>query len=476
MKTNTKATIQDKDIKLAGGFGMFAAKNPPEAALRRAVMANLLWEKNAYQDGAQIADIIKTLIPQVPAQTVYQIAYEARHTQKLRHVPLWIACQMARHQTHRHLLGRLLPQIILRPDELAEFLALYWQDGKIPIAKQVKKGLAAAFLKFDAYQFAKYDRKNRIKLKDVMFLVHPKPQNHTQAQLFKMLANDTLPAPDTWEVALSAGCDKYQTWCRLIGENRLGALAFLKNLRNMKKAGVPYDLIKQGLLSLNTNMLLPINYISAVKYAPDFSDVLQKMMQQSLANLPKLSGHSVFVVDVSGSMNAKISSKSDMTRLDCAIAMAILASGLCEKITLYATAGNDYKSIHQTCKLSHQTDFGLRDTILKAANRLGHGGIFTRQCLDFIQSDLQKNPNYQQPKRLLVFSDSQDCDRVQKLPKPFAQNNYIIDVSAHTHGINYQGIWTAEISGWSEHFLRFIAALEGVMLPMDMSINEANLT
>ena len=48
MKMNAKATIKDKAVKLAGGFGLFAAKNSPAAALRRAVMANLLWEDNAY--------------------------------------------------------------------------------------------------------------------------------------------------------------------------------------------------------------------------------------------------------------------------------------------------------------------------------------------------------------------------------------------------------------------------------------------
>nr|DAI59035.1 MAG TPA: protein of unknown function (DUF3416) [Crassvirales sp.] len=28
--------------------------------------------------------------------------------------------------------------------------------------------------------------------------------------------------------------------------------------------------------------------------------------------------------------------------------------------------------------------------------------------------------------------------------------------------MNYRGRWTAEISGWSEHFLTYIAALEGL--------------
>ena len=38
--------------------------------------------------------------------------------------------------------------------------------------------------------------------------------------------------------------------------------------------------------------------------------------------------------------------------------------------------------------------------------------------------------------------------------------NYIVDVSCHKHGVAYDGIWDAEIAGWSEHFLRFISAYE----------------
>jgi hypothetical protein len=36
-----------------------------------------------------------------------------------------------------------------------------------------------------------------------------------------------------------------------------------------------------------------------------------------------------------------------------------------------------------------------------------------------------------------------------------------VDASSHSHGVNYQAIWTAEAAGWCEHFLRFIAELEG---------------
>jgi hypothetical protein len=33
-------------------------------------------------------------------------------------------------------------------DELSEFVAIYWKDGRVPLSGQVKKGLAAAFPKF----------------------------------------------------------------------------------------------------------------------------------------------------------------------------------------------------------------------------------------------------------------------------------------------------------------------------------------
>ena len=58
-------------------------------------------------------------------------------------------------------------------------------------------------------------------------------------------------------------------------------------------------------------------------------------------------------------------------------------------------------------------------------------------------------------------SDSQDCDAPHlQVPKPFGKRNYIVDVSAHTRGVGYDRVWTAEISGWSEHFLTYIAACE----------------
>ena len=94
---------------------------------------------------------------------------------KLRHAPLFLVREMARHATHRGLVAETLSRVIQRADELAEFVAIYWAGGKQPLSAQVKKGLASAFCKFDEYALAKYDRAGVVRLRDVLFLSHAKP-------------------------------------------------------------------------------------------------------------------------------------------------------------------------------------------------------------------------------------------------------------------------------------------------------------
>jgi 60 kDa SS-A/Ro ribonucleoprotein len=45
---------------------------------------------------------------------------------------------------HKALVADTLFTVIQRPDEITEFLAIYWKDGKQPLSAQVKKGLARA--------------------------------------------------------------------------------------------------------------------------------------------------------------------------------------------------------------------------------------------------------------------------------------------------------------------------------------------
>ncbi len=164
----------------------------------------MLWEGEFYEDGVQIAGRIHELVPQVAPEQVAALAVEARERMKLRHAPLLLVREMARHATHRALVADTLTRVIQRADELSEFVAIYWAGGRQPLSAQVKKGLAAAFGKFDEYALAKYDRAGAVRLRDVLFLSHARPVDEAQAALWKRLAENELATPDTWEVALSA--------------------------------------------------------------------------------------------------------------------------------------------------------------------------------------------------------------------------------------------------------------------------------
>lgn len=455
-----KPTSKFTDERLAGGNGALAAKQSNIALLKRLTLANLLWEDVAYCDGETIAEEIERLIPLCSAEDVYTVALAARTLQKLRHTPLFLASEMCKYPEHRLFVRDLLPKIITRADMLTDFLSIYWKEGKKPLANQAKKGLAAAFHNFNAYKFAKYDRDAAIKLRDVMFLVHPKPQDGEETELFKMVASRTLPVPETWETLLSAGKDKKKTWTKLINEKKIGGLAFLRNLRNMRNANVNKKVIKYGFETLKASMLLPMNFLQAAKMNPEFERDIEDAMITSWSNLPKIPGRTLFILDASGSMKyANISSKSTLTRLDAAKAMAMLAANQCEDFELVVTAGSDYARRHKSEVIKYPSKgFNLLKQIDEANSRVGSGGIFTRQCLKWSREQFTGEFD-----RIIIFSDSQDCDYSEtRVPKPFGKHNYICDVSTELHGVNYRGAWDAEISGFSENFLTFIAAYEGI--------------
>ena len=159
----------------------------PEMQLRCLVLSCLPGEGQFYADGEAIAGRIAELVPNVEPERVAALAIEARERMKLRHVPLLLVREMARHKTHRRLVAETLARVIQSADELAEFVAIYWKDGRVPLSGQVKKGLAEAFPKFDEYQLAKSERGGPVKLRDVLFLCHAKPRDDAQAGVWKKL-------------------------------------------------------------------------------------------------------------------------------------------------------------------------------------------------------------------------------------------------------------------------------------------------
>jgi len=435
MRTNTKRA------SLVTHEGARAAPISVLAQLRRSVLCCLLWESEFYEDGAEIGKRIAELTARCMPEDVAALAVEAREQMQLRHVPLLLLRELARHpliKDRPQLLSRTMGRVLQRADEPAEFLALYWKDKKQPLSKQVKRGLAWSMRRFGEYDLAKYDRDAEVTLRDVLFLSHARPKDEVQAALWRKLAADALPTPDTWEVQLSAGADKKETFERLIREKKLGYFALIRNLRNMEQAGVDGKLVREAVLARKggAEKLLPFRYIAAARYAKQFEPELDTAMQAALAELPKLAGTTVVLVDNSGSMSARLSRKSDMTRADAAAGVAIVARGVCESVRVFAFSDN-------CVEVPPRAGLALRDAI-HTATRMGSTqlGAAVKRV-----SELPHD-------RLVVITDEQSADRV---PEPKGLG-YMINVASNRNGVGY-GKWL-HVDGWSDAIVRFISEHE----------------
>jgi hypothetical protein len=418
----------------------------PEMELKRTLMNCLLWEDQFYEDGVSIADRIKTLVPMVDPQRVAALAIVAREDMKLRHAPLLVVREMARHEKHRVLVADTLARVIQRPDEMTELLAIYWADAlgpmqqrkRQPVSAQIKKGLARALTKFDAYQLAKYDRDGAVRIKDVLFLVHAKPKDAAQEKVWKELVDGTLVSPDTWEVSLSSGKDKRETFERLMAEKKLGGLALLRNLRLMQKAEVPRKTIADAIEAMRTDRILPYRFITAARYAPDFEPELEAVMLKSIKGYARLKGRTRLLIDVSGSMFYPMSAQSEMTRAEAACGLAILAREICDEVEIFTFSS-------QTVKVPPRRGFALRDAIIASQP---HGNTMLGAAV----SEIDRKGT-----RLIVFTDEQSHD-VVPVPKG---NGVMINVASYSHGVG-NGPWK-RVDGFSEAVIAWIAASEETM-------------
>jgi len=421
--------------------GAVAQKVSPKLELRRTVLTCLLWEDTFYEKGSGIAARVAELVRENKPEDVAALAREARDKMQLRHVPLFLVRELARRKGTGPLVAETLEHVIQRADELGEFVALYWKQKKEPLSAGVKRGLARAFTKFDPYQLAKYNRESVVKLRDVLFLCHAKPKNEEQVAAWKKLVEGSLESPDTWEVAFSAQKGKKETFERLLQEGKLGGLAVLRNLRLMIAAGVSQKLIRQR-LDKGVARALPFRFVTAARYAPKLEDALESAMLEGVAGLPELAGSTGLLVDVSGSMNAALSKKSETTRMDAAAGLAILLREKAEEFSL--------ATFSDSCvELPHRRGFALRDAIVKSQ---AHASTYLKRALTHLSNQL----DWKKLGRLIVITDEQPHDGI--LPAWTAQA-YVVNVAPYKHGLSYDNGWT-QIDGWSERIVDYIAAVE----------------
>lgn len=454
-----RTNVKTQTAPISTHEGATAVRITPEKQLRRLVMANMLWEDTFYVDGKEIGEQIADAVAKVKPEVAQKTAIEARTQMKLRHVPLWIVRNMARGSKEQRLLvADTLREVIQRPDELTEFVAMYRKDKREPLSAQVKKGLREAFGKFTPYQFSKYDRDGAYKLRDVMFLVHP-PSSGELTEVFKKLADKAAVikgGAQTWEVGLSeagkAGAEldaaeravlvaknKKESFEGLLKENQMGALALLRNLRNMQQLGIEQGLIEGALESMKVERVLPFRFITAARHNPQIESAIEKAMLKALGLAEKLPGKTVLLIDVSGSMNGPISGKSEVLREDAASGLAILLREIADDVSVY--------TFSDSCvQVPARRGFALRDAI---RNSQPHSSTMTAAAV----GKINQKEKYD---RLIVVSDEQAHDG-SGVPLD-GKLGYFINVAPYKNGIGY-GRWQ-HIDGWSEAVIEYVREYE----------------
>ena len=353
----------------------------PELELYSAVVTASLSD-TFYEKQDERTNRIAQLIGKVSPEFVAQLAVYTRTEMHLRSIPMLLLVELAKVHNGDDLVARAVEKTVLRADEIMELLMCYqWRNpsnderkklGKL--SRQIQNGLQRAFNRFDEYQFAKYDRDNlEVKLRDALFLVHPKAKDEQQQALFDKIVNRQLKVPYTWETELSAlGQQKFESeekkqeavrekWEELINSGKLGYMALMRNLRNILQADVSLlEMQKVANRLSNAEQVakskqLPFRYLSAYREIEKVNSTNTALLMNALEAAVKYSASNIegfdentrvlLASDVSGSMWSSVSQRSSVRNYDIGILLSMLLRNRCKQV-VSGIFGDDWKVVN----------------------------------------------------------------------------------------------------------------------------------
>ena len=476
--------------------GENAYKMTPEMELYTAVVTCAMSDK-FYESTDKRIERIADLIRKVEPVFVAKLAVYTRTQMNLRSIPMLLIVELAKIHNGDSLVKRTIEQCVLRADEITELLMCYQlrnHDGKSikklgKLSHQIQEGLKSAFNRFDEYQFAKYDRSNlKVKLKDALFLVHPKASSPEQQAIFDKIVSGELQTPYTWETQLSEFGQKYfnsqeekaealkALWEELIDSGKIGYMAMLRNLRNILRANVSPDHIEKVTSFISDparvakSKQMPFRFLSAYKELMNVESVhtsavlssLERAVKESVGNLEGFGTDTSVLVaaDVSGSMFSTISDRSSVMQFDIGILLSMLLKSKCSSV-ISGMFGNIWKV------LNLPQENILANTI-EMQRREGEVGYSTNGYLviDYLlANDIKMD-------KVMMFTDMQMWDscrggrHIQKIWEQYRQKYpeaklYLFDLSGYGNTpIELTKDNTVLISGWSDKVFDILNAVE----------------
>jgi hypothetical protein len=401
--------------------------------------------ERADQREARFVKLIHRVVATNPGFVV-RLAPYLRGELKIRSASIVLAAEYVAAGGER---GRpVIDSVLQRGDEPAEMVG-YWHSRhgrKLPMA--VKRGVADGAVRlYNERSALRYDGVGRaVRMADVIELTHPKPRDAKQSALFKWLLdrrhrNDAVADPDvlptlaaaeglaavpvderralldergpemlakagtSWERLsgwLPGGMDA-EAWESVIPS--MGVMALVRNLRNFDEQGISPAAVEVVLGRITDPeevakaRLFPYHVWAAYKHAPsdDWKRALGATLDLTTKNIPALD-RTLVVIDMSGSMQAPVSSRSVMSRVEVAAVMAaVTAKRSTNADVVIFGQTNQAVELHKGASVLGHVDRLVRMIGVVGHATFGHGAIaahFNRRKHD----------------RVVVFTDDQMHD------------------------------------------------------------------
>jgi len=455
------------------------------------VASCLIGQDKFYVTGAQanreLAQVLKNAIAEDP-KFVLDLAVYARNRLNLRSVPLALLAEVA-NQAPGQVKGgsrKYVSKVVRRADEILEVIAYQLERNKIEggrkkqkLPNMLQKGLAGVFNKFDEYQFQKHSKQSQeVTFRDAMFMVHPKAPNEKVLDLHKRIISGDLAVAGTWENITTVEGSTKESWEKAIPA--MGYMALMRNLRNFMEKNVSrenldivYSKIRDPEL-VHKAKQFPYRYWTAWNMMNNMGTMeskraakaLEDAMEISVENVPKITGKTLVIVDVSGSMRGKrLSKNSEVTCADVSTLFGAIAHKVCEDATVMVFA-DMFKIV----------DVDSRGSILhnmRAIRDVHVGGsTYAARPINYMR---QQNEHFD---RMILFSDQQcygyRCgwghSEEEDIAPAFLRYRKDINPQCRMYTIDLAGYGEAKfpesakgvfmLAGWSDSIFSFMKAIE----------------
>ncbi|MFV0459812.1 MAG: TROVE domain-containing protein [Actinomycetales bacterium] len=443
LRTGSSAVITDSDSTATTFEGAPGYSRNATSELFLLAVTSFVTQDTFYERADQRDARLRKLVAEVAVEDgdwTLRFVRWLRTGQLLRSVALVVAAEAVRARLAAGVAGGnrgIVDAAMGRADEPGEFLA-YWA-GRYGRAypKPVKRGVADAAVRlYSERSLIRYDSGARgFRFGDVLELTHPAPRDEVQNALFRyaldrrheragavpaplgmlqarqqllevpldqrralLLSGDRILEPTgmSWEQVAGwlQGPLDAEVWETLIPS--MGYMALLRNLRNFDEAGVGDEVAARVAARLAApdevarSRQLPLRFLSAYRSVPSlrWAWALERALQHSLSCVPAMPGHSLVLVDRSGSMFSQLTRRSVLTRADAAAVFGA-ALGLRAAAADLVAFGTG----------STRVRMGRGESVLKVADRMGAlGGTNTAEAV---------RRHYRGHDRVIIITDEQ---------------------------------------------------------------------